>query len=280
MLPFQGINNSYSIALFGNPVKHSLSPVIHENFSKEIKIKYHYNIFLCNELNFFRKVTKFFNQGGLGCNITVPFKKKSFCIPSKYTKRVKVSHSINTLVKREDNSILGDNTDGIGLIYDLKRLAFLKKNTCVLLLGAGGAACSIIFHLLKEKCCIFILNRTVSKSIELVKRFKVFGKIFIFSDFLYHKNFDIIINSTSCGLYGSIPLFPENLVLPSTKCYDLSYSKTLSLTPFLKFCKHLGSKNISDGFGMLVAQAAYSCYLWFNILPDINKNIFNFKHSK
>ncbi|VFP81597.1 shikimate dehydrogenase [Buchnera aphidicola] len=262
------------IGLFGNPVKHSLSPVIHRNFSRDIKINYNYSSFLCTKSNFFKKVVEFFNSGGYGCNITVPFKRDSFRIPDQYSKKAYISGSLNTLVKIEDNNFLGDNTDGIGLIYDLKRLKYLKKNnTIVLLLGSGGAAYSVVYHLLKEKCCIFVLNRTIINSIKLVKRFKHFGKIFIFSDYLYENKFDIIINATSCGLDNKSPIFPKKLIFPDTRCYDISYAKKKLLTPFLLLCKYLGSKYCSDGLGMLVAQAAYSCFLWFKILPNIKKNI-------
>ncbi|VFP83795.1 shikimate dehydrogenase [Buchnera aphidicola] len=261
------------IALFGNPVNHSLSPLIHSNFSKEIKINYNYNSFLCTKSNFFTKVANFFKNGGSGCNITVPFKRKSFVIPNKYTKIAKISGSINTLVKLSDRNVLGDNTDGMGLIFDLKRLKYIKKQSRVLLLGSGGAAYSIIYHLLQEKCFVFVLNRTVSKAVKLVDRFKIFGNIFLFSTNTFINNFDIIINVTSCSLFNQSPDFPKNLVFPDTRCYDISYSKKRILTPFLLLCKSLGSKYISDGLGMLVAQAAYSCYSWFNILPNIKKNI-------
>ncbi|VFP78294.1 Shikimate dehydrogenase (NADP(+)) [Buchnera aphidicola (Cinara cuneomaculata)] len=261
------------VALFGNPVHHSLSPLIHKNFSKEIKINYNYNSFLCTKSNFFKQVTNFFKNKGLGCNITVPFKKKAFIIPNQYTKIAKISGSVNTLMKISDQSILGDNTDGIGLIFDLKRLQYIKKYSKILLLGSGGAAYSIVYHLLKEKCFIYVLNRTVSKAIKLVDRFKIFGDICLFSTDISINNIDIIINVTSCGLYNQIPNFPKNLVFYNTKCYDISYSKTRLLTPFLSLCKSLGSQYVSDGLGMLVAQAAYSCYVWFNVLPNIKKNI-------
>ncbi|VFP81219.1 Shikimate dehydrogenase (NADP(+)) [Buchnera aphidicola (Cinara kochiana kochiana)] len=261
------------IALFGNPVDHSLSPIIHSNFSKEININYNYNSFLCTKSNFFTKVIKFLRNGGLGCNITVPFKKKSFIIPNKYTKIAKISGSINTLIKLSDYNILGDNTDGIGLIFDLKRLQYIKKRSQILLLGSGGAAYSIIYHLLQEKCSVCVLNRTISKAVKLVNRFKIFGNISLFSTDTCINNFDLIINVTSCGLYNKSPDFPKNLVFPHTRCYDVSYSKTRILTPFLLLCKSLGSKYISDGLGMLVAQAAYSCFSWFNVLPNIKKNI-------
>lgn len=269
----KNIRHVNSIALFGNPVKHSLSPLIHKNFSKEINIKYNYNTVLCTKSNFFSKLKKFFKNNGFGCNVTVPFKRQSFNFPNQYTDRAKISGSINTLKKNSEHNISGDNTDGIGLIYDLKRLQYIKKYTTVLLLGSGGVVYSVIYHLLKENCSVFILNRTISHSVNLIKQFQCFGKIFLFSDYSYKFDFDIIINATSCGLYNIYPVFPKNLVFSYTKCYDISYEKKNSLTPFLLLCKQLGSKNISDGLGMLVAQAAYSCYYWFGKLPNIKKNI-------
>ncbi|VFP86132.1 Shikimate dehydrogenase (NADP(+)) [Buchnera aphidicola (Cinara pseudotaxifoliae)] len=270
---FKNVKNKKIIALFGNPVSHSLSPAIHKNFSKEIKINYHYNSFLCKKSNFFSTVKKFFNTGGLGCNITVPFKRISFDIPHQHTKIVKISGSINVLTKISNNNIIGDNTDGIGLIYDLKRLGYIKKNCTVLLLGSGGVAYSVVYHLLKKKCSVCILNRTISCASNLVDTFKHFGDIFIFSDDMKNYSFDLIINATSCSIYNTSPVFPKNLVGSRTKCYDISYSTTNTLTPFLYLCKILGSRYISDGLGMLVAQAAYSCYSWFKILPNIEKNI-------
>ena len=99
---------------------------------------------------------------------------------------------------------------------------------------------------------------SVTSETELLRIFKTY-------------NFDIIINATSCGLYDQFPIFPKGLVTANTICYDISYSRNQSLTPFLRLCQDLGSQNLSDGLGMLVAQAAYSCFFWFGILPNIDK---------
>ena len=261
------------VALFGNPVKHSLSPIIHQYFSKKTGVLYQYTLCLCTEVNFFLKISNFFKNGGIGANITVPFKKKIFALPHIINKYSSISKTVNTLIKAPNNKIIGDNTDGLGLLYDLKNLFLFKKNITVLLLGAGGAATSIIYHLLIENCLIYISNRTLIKSQILIKQFKKFGKIFIFEEHKCSHFFDIIINATSSGLYGESPIFPLSLLHHDTFCYDISYNKNGNLTPFLILCKKYGVKNFSDGVGMLVAQAAYSFFAWFKIMPDIPNTI-------
>lgn len=275
------IKNIKRIALFGNPIKHSLSPIIHKYFSKKTNIKYLYIPLLCNSSNFFFKLSNFFNQGGFGANVTVPFKKTVFSIVDKTTKFSQISKTVNTLTKISDTKkIVGDNTDGLGLIYDLKRLFFLQKSKKILLLGAGGAANSIIYHLLLEGCKIFIHNRTVKNSYSLIQKFLPFGKVILFEEKHYNNFFDIIINSTSCGIFGKSPCFPKILIHKNIFCYDMFYHKDGSLTPFLLICKKLGAKYLSDGIGMLVAQAAYSFFSWFYFLPDISKTINFIKLSR
>ncbi|WP_082252734.1 shikimate dehydrogenase [Buchnera aphidicola] len=261
------------VTLFGNPVKQSLSPLIHQYFSKETGVLYQYTLCLCTEENFFLKISNFFKNGGIGANITVPFKKKIFSVPHIINKFSRISKTVNTLIKCSNNKIIGDNTDGLGLLYDLKNLFIFKKNTTVLLLGAGGAATSVIYHLLMENCLIYISNRTLMKSKILIKQFKKFGKIFIFEEYKCSQIFDIIINATSSGLYGSYPIFPLSVLHHDIFCYDISYNKNGNLTPFLKLCKNYGVKNFSDGLGMLVAQAAYSFFAWFKIMPNIQSTI-------
>lgn len=265
------------IALFGNPVQHSLSPIIHHYFSKNTKILYQYTAFLCTDINVLFKVFDFFDKGGIGANITVPFKKKIFVFPNKISKYSKISKTVNTLIQCSKNNIIGDNTDGIGLIYDLKNFFSFKKNTKVLLLGAGGAATSVIYHLLIENCFVYILNRTIQKSEILVKQFRKFGKVSVFKETDNNQIFDIIINATSCGLYGECPFFPKYILHKEIFCYDMSYHKNGNLTPFLLLCKNQGIKNFSDGIGMLVAQAAYSFFSWFHILPDIQNTILSIR---
>lgn len=259
------------VALFGNPVRHSLSPKIHNYFSSVMNIKYIYTTILCNKENFSTKILNFFEDGGIGANITVPFKTDAYSLFKKHSLTSKISHTVNTIsISDKNKELTGHNTDGIGLIYDLKRLNFIKKNIKILLLGAGGAAQAVISSLLDLSCSITILNRTLNNANVLVKKFKKFGKILVFNPTEKYDPFDLIINATSSGIYNTVPKFPTYLINSNTHCYDMYYVKNSNYTtPFIYLCKKLGAKYCSDGLGMLVAQAAYSFYCWFNIMPDI-----------
>lgn len=263
------------IALFGNPIKHSLSPKIHQFFSKEIKIKYLYVPILCKQSNFSKDLFSFFHNGGFGANITIPFKKDAYFFSNQVSLVSKISQTVNTFSKISgSNAILGDNTDGLGLIYDLNRLNFIKRSRKVLLLGAGGAANSIVYNLLSEKCSVVVLNRTIENALDLVKRFKNFGDISLFQKKKKYNSFDLIINATASSLQDLVPSFPLYLVNSETCCYDLFYTKNKKkMTSFLSLCKKLGSNFCSDGIGMLVAQAAYAVLSWFGIMPNILKTI-------
>ncbi|WP_343126475.1 shikimate dehydrogenase [Buchnera aphidicola] len=267
------ISPVFVIGLFGNPVQHSLSPIIHKHFSLQIKILYMYKTFLCTEKNFFSNISNFFKRKeNIGANVTVPFKKKAYNFSKKFLYYSKNSSTVNTLLKISSTLILGNNTDGIGLVYDLKRLKFFKKKNYVLLLGAGGAAKSVIFALLQENCIIYILNRTIKNAKLLVQYFSQFRNVFLFQ---YDKNifFDIIINATSSGIFHLSPDFPCDIIHKKICCYDMFYCKKKILTKFLLRCKSLGAQRISDGIGMLVSQAAFSCLHWFGKIPNILKTI-------
>lgn len=256
------------IALFGNPVNHSLSPKIHSFFSKNNNIKYIYIKILSKEKYIFSDLKNFFLDGGLGANITAPFKEKIFSFPDTLKNSSLISNSINTLTKNSKHDIIGSSTDGKGLVYDLIRLNFLKSNNYVLIIGSGGSASSIIYSLLLKGCIIRVFNRTLKNAIKIVKRFILFGNIKIYEEKV-DIYFNLIINTTSCGLFGECPYFPLSLVNKNTCVYDISYTKDGSLTPFLNKCKEIGVIKYSHGIGMLVAQAAYSFFSWFNFLPNI-----------
>ncbi|WWO97705.1 MAG: shikimate dehydrogenase [Candidatus Dasytiphilus stammeri] len=262
-----------SYALFGNPVKHSKSPRIHQLFAEQMNIKHHTYGSICASLeNFKEELKNFFESGAHGANITVPFKKTAYNLSHKLTKRALLAGSVNTIKKLEDNQLLGDNTDGIGLLIDLKRINFIKPKDNILIIGAGGAAYGIIFPLLSYGCSIMINNRTISHAEEIVHRFKKYGNISILTNFnQYDHKFNIIINATSCGIYGKKPELPNKLITPNIYCYDIFYQP--KLTPFLQWCKQQGCKQYTDGIGMLVAQAAESFLLWHGVLPPLQNVI-------
>ncbi|XBC40673.1 MAG: shikimate dehydrogenase [Buchnera aphidicola (Nurudea yanoniella)] len=265
--------NSSNFSVFGNPIHHTKSPYIHELFSKQTGIIYNYDSTLVPLNKFFEYMIQFFSHKGIGANITIPFKEKAFLMSDKLTYAAKVSRSVNTFKKLQDGKILGDNTDGKGILYDLIRLKFIKKNDTVLVIGSGGAARGIIFSLLLYGCYVFILNRTMSRALNLVESFKKFGSISIFQHTKRKDEpFDIVINAIAnietSSLWNSI----EFLIDKKTYFYDINYSIN-QRTFFLKWCIDRGVLIFSDGIGMLVSQAAYSFYLWHNIFPDIESVI-------
>lgn len=259
-------------AVFGNPIKHSLSPEIHRLFSIETKVNKAYVSFYVPINDLENTLLRFFNCSGKGANITLPFKNRAFLFSNVLTDQAKVSGSVNTLKKLKNNLILGDNTDGIGLLHDLKRLHFIKDGSKVLLIGAGGAAYAVVPSLLSFGCDLFIFNRTVINAKLLISKFKKIGNIhYAESSFLKKNFFNVIINATSSGIYNTIPNISSKIVSPETFFYDMYYQS--EITPFLKWCKKNGAIYMSDGLGMLVSQAAHSFYLWHNKFPNIDRTV-------
>ncbi|XBC38631.1 MAG: shikimate dehydrogenase [Buchnera aphidicola (Melaphis rhois)] len=270
--------HSNEFLVFGNPINHTKSPYIHWLFSKQTNIVHNYDYMLV-PLNKFRKVvTSFFLHKGIGANVTIPFKEEAFLISDVLTDYAKASRSVNTLKKLGNGKILGDNTDGRGILYDLKRLKFIKKTDTILIIGAGGASRGIIFSLLSYDCNIFITNRTMDRAINLVNDFKKFGYISIFSiDKFRNSSFDLIINTTSNIEENSFWQSISHLINKDTYLYDINYSDSNIYTPFLLWFANYGVRMLSDGIGMLVSQAAYSFYLWHNVLPSIEPVIFKLR---
>ncbi|HMI76791.1 MAG TPA: shikimate dehydrogenase [Buchnera sp. (in: enterobacteria)] len=259
-------------AVFGNPINHSQSPRIHQLFSYHTGIMQDYKAICVPVEKILDVIFDFFINYGQGANITLPFKEKIITCCNTLTKRAEISGSVNTLKKLKKNNLLGDNTDGIGIVNDLQRLNFIKIHDKILLIGAGGAAKGIIEPLLSLKCSIFITNRTMSKAENIVERFSYIGNISsIDANELKNKSFNLIINATSSGINNLYPDLPHVMINPYTNCYDMSYQSTI--TPFLAWCKSKGAINIANGIGMLVSQAAYSFLLWHGVLPSINKVI-------
>lgn len=254
-------------AVFGNPIEHSKSPYIYSIFAKEHNISPYYDKILANMEDFEKLLKNFFDLGGLGANITMPFKVVVCNYCHYFTERAKIIGAINVLKKQSDGLLLGDNTDGIGLLSDLYRLGWLHKNSEILLIGSGGAARGVAASLLMSNYNLTITNRTFSHAKELENIFRHIGNIVAVPlDNLYNYSFNLIINATTSGLFGNIPDIPSILINSSVFCYDLFYHN--HDTPFIIWCKKHGCMYYSDGLGMLVEQAAYSFLLWHGILPS------------
>lgn len=155
-------------AVFGHPIAHSKSPSIHRLFAQQLQIAHPYGRILAPLDDFVTTLDAFFNEGGKGANITVPFKEEAFARADELTERAALAGAVNTLKRLEDGRLLGDNTDGIGLLSDLERLEFIKPGFRVLLIGAGGASRGVLLPLLSLDCAVTIVNRTFSRAHELL----------------------------------------------------------------------------------------------------------------
>ena len=272
------MKNLDSYAVFGSPINHSKSPRIHQLFATQTDQKLTYFSQEVNVENFVAAVTDFFEKGGKGLNCTVPLKELAWKFADKKTERAESAKAVNTLIKQKDGSILGDNTDGIGLVNDLTLNHGIElNNKRVLILGAGGATRGILLPLL-EKCpdCLVVANRTVEKALMLALEFNHHFKGDSLEG-LKNQQFDVILNATSASLTNELPVLPENLLAENGICYDLAYGN--QPTAFVRWGNlHNASKSL-DGLGMLVEQAAEAFTLWRGIQPD-TKSVIDLLNSE
>lgn len=257
-----------TFAVFGNPIQHSKSPHIHALFAAQTGIIHPYGRVLVPLDAFEPTLRDFFAAGGEGANITMPFKERAFALCDRLTERAAQAGAVNTVKKQTDGALLGDNTDGIGLLADLQRLGLVRPDSRILLVGAGGAARGVILPLLSYGCSIMLTNRTFKRAQELVSFYQHVGDIGTRPlDQLVVADFDLIINATTSGVHGEVPALATTLMTPEVRCYDMFYQQ--GPTPFLRWCSAQGARHCADGLGMLVGQAAYSFMLWHGVMPDI-----------
>ena len=255
-------------AVFGNPIEQSRSPQIHSQFAKQTGEVLHYSRQRVELGGFVDSASAFFDAGGLGLNVTAPFKLEAFQFADELTDRAQHAGAVNTLILR-DSIIIGDNTDGVGLVRDLtSNLIWPLEDRRMLLIGAGGAARGVIAPILDERpSSLMIVNRTASKAEALAALFSadaalnnsliVAGGFELLLEESGH--YDVIINASSTGFSGELPPVPD-AIFSDTFCYDMMYAK--ASTAFLLRANQLNSKGTADGLGMLVEQAAESFYLW------------------
>ncbi|WP_440867463.1 shikimate dehydrogenase [Symbiopectobacterium purcellii] len=256
-----------SFAVFGHPIAHSKSTQIHALFSEQTGIPLTYERLLAPLDRFEQTLRDFFHAGALGANITMPFKERAYQEVDELSQRASLAGAVNTVKRLEDGRLLGDNTDGIGLLSDLQRLALVTPQDRVLLIGAGGASRGVIQPLLSHGCSLVVTNRTFAKAEALATLFQPVVPIDALPlDGLEGENFDLIINATSSGIAGDIPDLPASLITASTRCYDMFYQA--NLTPFLRWCQQQGASQLADGFGMLINQAAHAFFLWHGVMPE------------
>ena len=256
-------------AVFGNPINHSKSPAIHRQFAEQTGQDLHYAKQLVAEDGFVLAAREFFAQGGKGLNVTVPFKLDAFQFASILTPRAQRAGAVNTLAAQADGSILGDNTDGIGMVHDMHNLGWALASRRILVLGAGGAVRGVLQPLLAEHpALVVIANRTYSRAQELAAQFLDLGEVKAKTyEQLAGEQFDLVINGTSASLHGELPPLPAKLLAPNACCYDMMYAA--EPTVFMGWAHENGATKIADGLGMLVGQAAEAFYIWRQIRPEV-----------
>jgi shikimate dehydrogenase len=254
-----------SYAVFGNPIAHSKSPIIHAAFARQTGQDMRYAALLVPLEGFREAVMSFRAEGARGANVTVPFKEQAFAVATRCSERAEMAGAVNTL-KFEAGDIFGDNTDGAGLVRDLVgNLGVDLAGKRILLMGAGGAARGVIPPLLEQApACLFIANRTADKADALACGFAGQGRIAGGGYGNLTGEFDVVINATAASLAGDLPPLPDDVFASGALAYDMMYGQD---TPFLAFARARRAR-AADGLGMLVEQAAEAFFVWRGVRPD------------
>lgn len=258
--------------VIGHPISHSRSPLIHGEFAKATQQHLVYERFDIKPEELVTRVQTLFRQGVRGLNVTVPHKQLVIALTQELTERAKLAGAVNTLIALPDGGLRGDNTDGAGLIADLRYLAIDVTGRSVLILGAGGATRGIVGPLLAQQPAqLVIANRGFARAEELVAAFRdvSFGAGPALTarplDGL-HEPFDVVIHATSLGLQNATPAVDPAIIGPQTAAYDLGYDD--AGTPFTRWAQQHGAARVRDGVGMLVEQAAEAFWLWRGVRPS------------
>ncbi len=256
-------------AVMGNPIAHSLSPRIHRLFAEQTGQRLQYEAILVEPGHFPEAVAGFRAAGGKGLNVTVPFKQEAFALATGRTPRAERAQAANTLYWDEHNTLCADNTDGVGLLRDLKQnLGVALAGRRLLLLGAGGAARGVLAPLLAEGPAeLVIANRTAERARALAADFADLGEVRGCGfDAVPAGHWDLVINATAAGLAGEVPPVDPAGIGRDTLCYDMMYGR--EPTAFVRWAEAQGAGRALDGLGMLVEQAAEAFALWRGVRPD------------
>lgn len=263
------MSQPHKYAVFGNPIKHSKSPTIHAMFAEQCAQDMQYRAVRVELDGFRRAADAFFDGGGAGLNITVPFKGDAFEYAHCLSDRAMRAGAVNTLTRLEDGAVEGDNTDGIGLVRDMvANLGWAIQGLRVLILGAGGAVRGVLEPLLRERPKeLLVVNRTAGRARQLADEFADIAALEGGGyPLIGERQFDLVINATSAGLSGAMPALPSSLLTERSCCYDMVYSA--EPTPFMRWAAHHAAWAVVDGLGMLVEQAAQSFYIWRRVRPE------------
>jgi shikimate dehydrogenase len=259
--------------VIGNPVAHSRSPQIHALFAGQTAQALSYERLLAPLDGFAATVQAFRAAGGAGCNVTVPFKLEAAALADRLTPRARLAGAVNTL-SFDASGILGDNTDGAGLVNDLcGRIGLDLTGARVLLLGAGGAVRGVIGPLLEAGvAALIVANRTPARAVALQRALcealppSLAGRLQAGDMTLAEAPADLVINGTSAGLDDAAPELPPGVLGRARLALDMVYGARP--TAFMRVAQAQGCPQVEDGLGMLVGQAAESFALWRGVRPD------------
>jgi len=263
--------NGGAYCVMGNPIAHSLSPRIHMRCAQLVGIPLHYSARLVPLDGFLAAVREFAQQGGRGCNVTVPFKLEAAQCADTCSQQVQLAGAANTLTLQQDGTIHADNTDGIGLVWDIERNAnFQLAGRDVLLLGAGGAAAGVLEPLMAAGVAhITVANRTQAKAEALAASHAQVAaqhgtELRTASPTAVERDFDLIINATASSLAGAAVPVTAHVLRPGALAYDMMYGPPAQ--GFMAWANQHGA-TARDGLGMLVEQAAQAFLLWHGVRP-------------
>ena len=256
-------------AVIGQPVKHSLSPLIHRHFASLTSQALNYDLLEAQPSDFAETVAHFFASGGDGLNVTLPFKEQAREFVQRLSPAASTAGAVNTILN-VDGVLEGHNTDGAGLVQDLQgALGWRLENARVLLIGAGGASRGALAALMAQNPANLVLtNRTLERATTLVAEVAPNNsRIQVRPAAELNESFDVVINATSASLAGHGALVPTQTVR-GARCYDMLYSPTQ--TVFCGWAQSHGAQEVADGLGMLLEQAAEAFALWRGVRPDTN----------
>lgn len=255
-------------AVIGNPVDHSRSPAIHAAFAEQTGQTMTYTRLPAAADAFIATADRFFADGGQGLNVTLPFKQAAATYAATLSARAERAGAVNTLIRCDDGSVHGDNTDGVGLLRDLTgRLGTQIQGRRVLVLGAGGAVRGAVPVLLQQAPQqLHIANRTAERAESIAADFTELGPVDAGGLADIDGGWDLVINAISAGLTGRMPDLPTRAITGAAAAYDMIYAD--APTPFLRWAERHGVARRCDGFGMLVEQAAESFHLWRGVRPE------------
>ena len=235
-------------------------------FAKQTGEAITYDALLATEEGFAGLVGEFFREGGGGLNVTVPFKQAAWALCGQLAPSAARSKAVNTLFPNQ-NELAGVNTDGLGLVRDLRQNHGVGVGgRRILLLGAGGAVRGVVPALEEEApASMTVWNRTAERAAELAEEFPGIRAAASVGE-LRGRQFDLIVNGTSSSLAGGLPEVDRDWLANGCCCYDMVYGD--EETAFVHWARDAGAALAADGLGMLVEQAAESFRIWRGVAPD------------